>query len=503
MVNRARRPLSLKTHIKALGILAFAALVLAMLLGMSVLSQTESSMVANAVRDMARLADRLAARYDYLARTFPSKMIVRSPFTKNTALLRSLTESVLTGMEGVEGGFYSVQADRLVGYAYPTYHGSGTKRDVPATERPTILRIIKQAIQAGEEVEEQVISGPDILLFRARPLAEAGEVAGAVWLMHRLRGIRTVDRQLYGLGLIGLLGAASTVAVGAWLVARRLDGGLSRIGAGLHKMEEQLDCPLAPVGIFELDCIGSEINRLAMVIKDQQTRRINLERQLHEADRLAVLGRLVAGVAHELRNPLSSIKLKIQLARQNPLFPSYFRKAMDVVEEECARLDRLVVRLLSLAKPSHQSRAPTDLIQFLSHRLEHWHPRAASRGITLQLVGGDVILQPVVIDRDRVGQILDNLLANSFDALGLKEGLITVEVSRVESSTVTIVVSDNGPGIPPEMADRLFEPFSTTKPQGTGLGLFLSAETARALGGSLRYANAPGGGARFEVHIPC
>lgn len=503
MANRARRPPSLKTHIKALGILAFAALVLAMLLGMSVLSRTESSLVANAIGDMARLADRLAARYDYLARTFPGRMIGHSPFTKNAPLLRSLTESVLTGMEGVEGGFYSVKEDQLVGYAYPTYHGSGTKRDVPATERPTILRVIKRAIQAGEEVEEQVFSGPDILLFRARPLEDAGEVTGAVWLMHRLRGIRNVDRQLYGLGLIGLLGAASAVAVGAWLVARRLDGGLSRIGEGLHKMEEQLDCPLAPVGIYELDHIGSEINRLAIVIKEQQTRRIGLERQLHEADRLAVLGRLVAGVAHELRNPLSSIKLKVQLARQSPLFPSHLEKALNVVEEECARLDRLVVRLLSLAKPSHQSNVLTDLGHFLSDRLDHWQSRAAARGITLELVFKEGEVRPVAIDQDRLGQILDNLLANSIDALGSDGGRIVMEVLLEESSAVTIAVSDNGPGIPPEMVNRLFEPFSTTKPLGTGLGLFLSAETARTLGGSLRYVNAPGGGARFEVHLPC
>ena len=100
-------------------------------------------------------------------------------------------------------------------------------------------------------------------------------------------------------------------------------------------------------------------------------------------------------------------------------------------------------------------------------------------------------------------QIIDNLIANALDVLDGHDGRVTVELRRPTPTQVSIVVSDTGPGVPPERVDRLFEPFFTTRKDGTGLGLFLSAEMARALGGDLRYEPAPAGGARFEVVLPC
>lgn len=496
-------PWSIKRHLQTLGILAITTLALAIMLGIQVLGHTESAVVDEAVRQMDHLQGQLVARYEYMRGTVPNVESENLDLWGGEELLRSVVQSALTKAEGVEGGFYRLRDRQFLGYAYPTYHGSGTKNDIPRTERPAIQRVINHAIQQERVQAEQVVSGPDILLFRAEPLLKAGQPVGAIWLLHRLRGIHNVDRQLYGVGLLGILGIVSAVAVSAWVITRRLDRGVSGLESGLRRMEDQLDAPLPMVNIQELDRIGTKINRLAHIIQEQHGHQSILQGQLHEAERLAILGRLVAGVAHEIRNPLASIRLRLQLTRRNASDPASLQKALDVMEEETTRLDRLVVRLLSLSKPAEIARLPTDLFRFLADRVDSWQSLTTTRNVTIRLLPESAPLHSVFIDQDRLGQIVDNLVANAIDALAPDGGSITIEILERDASELTIVVTDTGPGIPPDTVSRLFEPFFTTKTEGTGLGLFLSAEMARAMGGHLHYVQRPEGGARFELHLPC
>jgi anti-sigma regulatory factor (Ser/Thr protein kinase) len=227
----------------------------------------------------------------------------------------------------VEGSFYRTADRRLLGYAYPTYHGSGPKTDIPPAERPTIARVVEAAIGRQGLAEESVSAGPDLILFRALPLVDAGRSVGATWVMQRLSAVRSPQRQLYRSALFGLLAVSGTTAAAAWFFTRRLDRGVTRLEEGL--------------------------------------------------------------------------------------------------------------------------------------------------------------------------------LANAVEALHERGGRITVEVERPTPAALRIAVADTGPGVPPEAVERLFEPFFTTRKDGTGLGLFLSAEMTRALGGELRYCERPGGGACFEVTLPC
>ena len=374
--NTPQKPWSIKRHIQTLGILAIITLALAILLGVQVLGHTESAVVGEAIRQMHHLQDQLVARYEYMRGTIPNIESEESDLWGSEELLRSVVQSALTKAEGVEGGFYRLQDQTFLGYAYPTYHGSGTKNEIPATERPAIQRLITRAIQEEGVQAEQVVAGPDILLFRADPLLKAGQPVGAIWLLHRLRGIHNVDRQLYGIGWLGMLGMVSVVAVSAWLITRRLDQGVSELESGLQRMEARLDVPLPEINIQELDRIGTKINRLAHIIQEQHGYQNTLQSQLHQTERLAILGRLVAGVAHEIRNPLASIRLKLQLTRRNVSLTESLSKAFDVIEEETTRLDRLVIRLLSLGKPAENAKLPTDLSDFF---LLGWIPGRLSR----------------------------------------------------------------------------------------------------------------------------
>ena len=490
----------LRRQIRALGAMVLLAALLSVVLGVLLVRQSQAARVADAVRHLARAADRLAERQTYLARAVGEP---RDPVARpmdDDVLLRAITSAVLSESAGVEGGFYIAASRRLLGYSYPTYQGSGPKTDLPPAERPTIERVAAAAVEQGRAVEERLDAGPDLIIFRARPLGDAPGAPGAAWVMQRLVGVRRPQQQLY-VSFIALIVVSGVIALVAWVFARRLDRGVATIEVGARAMEGRLESLVPRTGTPELDRIGSAINRLAQAVRTQEAQSLDLERRLQRAERLAALGRLVGGVAHEVRNPLASIKLKLHLARRADADRERRAAAFDVIEEEVERLDRLVERLLTLTKPASSGSA-ADLERLLKNRLDFWRSRAAERSVTLEWHPDAQALAAIVADGDRVTQIIDNLIANALDALDGHDGRVMVELRRPTPAQVSIVVRDTGPGVPPEMVDRLFEPFFTTRKDGTGLGLFLSAEMARALGGDLRYEPAAAG-ARFEVLLPC
>lgn len=483
--------------------LALATLTIAASFGWLILRHTESSQSAEAEHLLDRAADQLAARYDYLKSSFDERHTAAPLRAENEQLLRSVTEATLAGLSGVEGGFYAAEADRLLGYAYPTYPGSGPKTDIPAAESATIQRVATTATAVNGRGAENVVAGADLILFRAQALQGQGQPIGAAWVMLRLNGVHNPYQYLSLFGLLGLLIISVTVATGAWFLTRRIDRGVAELETGLRTMETNPALPLPLSGILELDRIGAAITHLTTAFLTNQARHAELERRLRQTDRLAALGRLVAGVAHELRNPLASVKLKLQLARRGLADPAQLVTSFDVVEEEIGRMDRLVERLLSLARPSQPSPSRSDLSHFVKERLVFWETRAASQGTILKFHSIASPSEPIQLDRDRVGQIVDNLIANALDALAKEGGRMTIEVERVPPDEMLIAVSDNGPGVPEERVERIFEPFCTTRSEGTGLGLFLSAEMARALGGTLDYCRCAERGARFELRFPC
>lgn len=356
--------------------------------------------------------------------------------------MRSVTEATLAGVPEVEGGFYAEESNRLLGYAYPTYPGSGPKTDIPAAEQATIQRVAASAVAHNGHAEERVTARSDLILFRARILVTQRQPVGASWVMYRLSGVHSMHQQFSLWGLIGLLILSVSVATGAWFLTRRLDRGVAELESGLRTMENNLALPIPLLGIVELDRIGAGITRLTAAFLNNQARQAELERRLRQTDRLAALGRLVAGVAHELRNPLASVKLKLQLSRRNLSDPAPLAAAFNVMEEEVAKIDRLVERLLSLAKPSQLSPSQSDLSHFVKERLVFWESRAASQGTILEFRPAASASEPIKLDRDRVGQVIDNLIANALDALTDVGGHITIEVERVDPTEMLIVVSE-------------------------------------------------------------
>jgi len=246
------------------------------------------------------------------------------------------------------------------------------------------------------------------------------------------------------------------------------------------------------------------------------TERRALERQVAESARLASLGRLSAGVAHELNNPLTHLVLTVEAMRRllgaRDDAADVVVRARDKVESIAEDVERMVAiasELRLFASPQPGARRPVDLRQPIEAALRTVRDTHAAAGQVR--VGQDYDeVDPVDADPMRVQQVFVNLLTNAFDSLGDASGdraggdAVSVELRSASPDAVAVHVRDQGPGIPEDMLERVFEPFFTTKAygRGAGLGLAISRSIVQAMGGSLEVESAPGQGTTFTVTLP-
>jgi two-component system nitrogen regulation sensor histidine kinase GlnL len=229
----------------------------------------------------------------------------------------------------------------------------------------------------------------------------------------------------------------------------------------------------------------------------------------HASARLTSLGTTVLGLAHEIRNPLSGIKGAAELLGRD-LEPEQRARCVDVITHEVDRLNRLVSDLSTLGDPPTLRLEPLNVHRILSNVLALEEESAAWGAVQLR-TNFDPSLPPVLGDPDRLTQLFLNLVRNALEALG---GTGVLEVSsHLETGLhvrrrdglarlVSIRITDDGPGIPPEIAADIFTPLFTTKARGSGLGLAVSHQIATAHGGGLAYEARPGGGSIFLVRLP-
>jgi signal transduction histidine kinase len=223
-------------------------------------------------------------------------------------------------------------------------------------------------------------------------------------------------------------------------------------------------------------------------------------REANEAG-LKALGTMAASLAHEIRNPLGSMKGLTQLAQEDLSPDDAAQARLRTVVSEAERLERLVSDLLDFARRKEPQISEFDLADLLSEVGIMIQPRLEDAGATLNIAA---IHGPLMIQSDTAGlrQILLNILINAVDATP-KGGTISLSVNRDRvANSINIQIDDSGPGLGERDPEELFEPFVTTKARGTGLGLAVSRQIAESLGGSLTLENSPQGGARCVLRLP-
>lgn len=254
----------------------------------------------------------------------------------------------------------------------------------------------------------------------------------------------------------------------------------------------------------ELRTVGSYLRMLMSDVADTRTTLERSRAQLMNAEKLASMGKLAASIAHEIRNPLTSMRMWLFSIRKAVHHDPELERKLDVVSGEIIRLESVVRNFLEFARPPALKLRPVPVALLIDKTLELAHHRIEDRNIRLiRLDSGP--LPPVLGDADQLKQVLINLLGNAAEACQQDgEIRITTSLDRDELARqmVVIRVEDNGAGVPQEVASRIFEPFFTTKDDGTGLGLCIAARIMASHSGRLILEPPTGSGASFAVWLP-
>jgi len=225
------------------------------------------------------------------------------------------------------------------------------------------------------------------------------------------------------------------------------------------------------------------------------------DEKLYLREKLAIVGELAAGMAHEIRNPLTSIRGFLQLLqhRYNPEGPE--REYFQIMLEELDRINNIIKEFLSLAKPSQPQLKITDINELISETLLLAEQEALMNEVMLKFIKGEN-LPLVFLDPAQIKQVILNIISNAIHATGPGGQVEITSHVDLEENMLVINIKDNGPGIPPEQLPKIFDPFYTTKEQGTGLGLTLSQRIIEGHGGKIKVSSRVGEGSCFSIYLP-
>jgi signal transduction histidine kinase len=303
----------------------------------------------------------------------------------------------------------------------------------------------------------------------------------------------------WGMGGIGLMGAGAGLVFG-YGVARALSRTIRRLQIRLLDAAGKLSPDLPEIvltGDGDLGQLEGQMQELMVRIEQLVKKLQQREREVLRAEQMAAVGQLAAGVAHEIRNPLTSIKMLVQAGREEAsgLVP----EDLEVIEREALRMERSLQVFLDFARLPKPERSRQDLAAIAEQTLNLVRGRAAKQHVELKFSGPDGAVFAEV-DGEQIRQVLVNLCLNALDAMPAGGGLeLTVKPSNDQ---VELSVLDSGPGLPAELMPRLFEPFVSTKETGLGLGLVISRRIVEEHHGQLIASNRIAGGATFTVMLP-
>jgi two-component system sensor histidine kinase AtoS len=244
---------------------------------------------------------------------------------------------------------------------------------------------------------------------------------------------------------------------------------------------------------------GREVVGVTIAFKDLNQVR-TLRARLHQADHLAALGTLTAGVAHEIRNPLASLRGLTELLGRDPALSDQRRTYIDTMLESIDRLNRLIEDLLLFSSPKAGDITKISLAAVVSETVSLAQHGLGDRKVSLQLA--PVPMDPLMVrgNRERVCQVITNIILNAVQATP-DEGRVTVSARALDGQAV-VSVHNTGSFIPPDVRRQLFVPFFTTKPAGTGLGLAIARQIVTGLDGRIDVDSDPSTGTTFTIELP-
>ncbi|MBI3181161.1 MAG: HAMP domain-containing protein [Myxococcales bacterium] len=400
----------------------------------------------------------------------------------------------------------------------------------PESERPFVLEVrhrfeeLSRSYADYEQAAEQVFEGlesespdwPQVTQKMDRLKQMENSVGVSIRLLHHALEARILERvalaerreRRSGVAIIGLSVLAIAVGLLATAISARtlrpvrtLIEGVSRIGRGDYSAQ------LGVRGDDEISTLAREFDAMARSLLEREAQLEEKQEALIRAEQLAAAGRISAQISHEVRNPLSSIGLNVEMLEEQ-LKRARFdraeeaREAFDLlasVTREVDRLTEVTEQYLRLARPRSSTLAREDINQVLEGVLDF--SREELQRSHVEVVRELTADSPkAMADEGQLRQVFLNLVRNSREAMG-SGGRLTVRSSAADGQ-VEVTFRDTGPGMAKEVKERVFEPFFSTKEGGTGLGLAVSRQILQAHGGSIECESTPGSGTTFVIRLP-
>ena len=481
---------SLQVRLLALVLLLVVAAIAIGALMVGLFRQSATARVGQANAELERACDAISDAYRFYSAGWHSAQASEDSSFRGG--LTTVVQSALRQRVGVEGGIWQLERGSLA-YAYPTYEGSGPKIDLPQAELPRIAQVNRIAASEEHPSSSRYSAPSQTLLVTACPLS--GPIPDlTAWTMTRVMTFagRAYRQLMTGLGVL-----LATVLVAAVLLTRLTLSwsrhiNFIRSSLSAHDLAELPMLPLT--GERELDQIVSALNDAGVRLAQARERAQDLSLKIATAERLAAIGRVSAGVAHEIRNPIAAMRLKAENALAKG--GERYHEALTVILDQIGRLDRLLRRLLNVTEPEQARLQRVDLGALLQSCLEAHREVSETRSVRLSRRS---TVESAQLDPELTRLALDNLLLNAIQAAP-RDSLVELGAD-VEADQLVLSLRDAGAGPPADIQQRLFEPFVTARPDGTGLGLSIVREVADAHGGVARYRTSSSG-TIFEMVLP-
>jgi signal transduction histidine kinase len=467
-------PVSFRAQAFIIAAASLAVVGLAALIVRDAVFTTESKLM-NEARHLCELACKdIKTQYELRA-DYAGDPLRKLPLDAQEISLKVISMTVLQLYKGIKGGMYMAESDRIMGYAYPTVE-SQDESELTTKEKSFVRTLAGRAVVIGETVTQ---SG----------WIDRDEVVGAAirskdmttWTMRRVTVLRypllaTHRGWLAALVFSTILGVGGIISI--WYM---LHSGVMTIQQGLGQLEENFS--------FRLPSIRGDLGQVSLAINRMAERRMALEEKLRRQDRLAALGKVVSGVAHEVRNPLNSIKLTLQLLERR--LKRGVAAANEVQEclQEIDRLDVIVGRLLAFGRPAMTNRHTQEIAPLIFQAIKMVHDPMQNKNVRIDASGQEPDLAADV-DGPQIIQVLINLLLNAIDASPVS-GTVTLSATSL-GLNICIRISDQGSRIPDDVRPHVFDAYYTTKPEGSGLGLAVSREIVVNHGGALEFESEAG-----------
>jgi signal transduction histidine kinase len=364
---------------------------------------------------------------------------------------------------------------------------------------PDSLVVEPKRIRVGDnwirilEVEIPIFPPETVRLWASVKIAHSLEPMYA-----DIRDVREVIL-LIGLGgfVLGILGAT--------LLARRITSPLKKLVDGTIRISKgDFSSNIDISTKDEIGDLARSFNDMTLDLLQTRRRMEEANRKLIQAEKLASIGRLAATIAHEIRNPLTSVKLNIQKVEEGLGLESLEREHLGLSLEGIDQIEKFVKELLNYTRAAELSLERFSLEQVMDESLKILRDVLVQKRVSLEKTY-ERDLPAVIVDADKIRQVFLNILRNASEAVG-SAGIIQVSMGKMEENgrpKIAVRISDNGPGIPDADRETIFEPFFTTKPSGFGLGLANARKIVEQHSGAIQVDTKKGKGSTFIVTLPC